>query len=41
MALAVEVIVALQGIISLDCRVGSIFQGPSSYVFANFDVVGE
>lgn len=36
-----KVIVALQGIISLNCRVGSIFQGPSSYVFANFDVLGE
>lgn len=41
MKLAVKVIVALQGIFNPNCRVGSLFQSPPSYVFANFDVLGE
>lgn len=45
MKLAVKVIVesdcCFAGIISLNCRVGSICQVPPSRVFANFDVLGE
>lgn len=33
--------VALQDIFNPNCRVDSLFQGPPSYVFANYDVLGE